>query len=30
MVVALAPAFYAPITKSVQDVAHLRHGGPTV
>jgi hypothetical protein len=30
MVVALAPAFYAPINKSVQDVAHLRHGGPPV
>jgi hypothetical protein len=30
MVVALAPAFYAPITKSVKDVAHLRHGGPPV
>jgi hypothetical protein len=30
MVVALAPAFYAPITESVQDVAHLRHGGPPV
>jgi hypothetical protein len=29
-VVALAPAFYAPITKSVQDVAHLCHGGPPV
>ena len=30
MVVALAPVFYAPINKSVQDVAFLRHGGPPV
>jgi hypothetical protein len=30
MVVAPAPAFYAPLHKSVQDVAHLRHGGPPV
>ena len=29
-VVAPAPAFYAPINKSVQDVASLRHGGPPV
>jgi len=28
MAVAPAPAFYAPTDQSVQDVAHLRHGGP--
>jgi hypothetical protein len=30
MVVAPAPAFYAPMPKLVQDVAHLRPGGPPV